>query len=303
MTMTPRLHAQAFGEAMRRMASQPLSTLVFIAALGLALAIPLIAAVLLRSVSAATAHLDTDPHVNVYLALDAADDDVKRIEQALRANPEAASVRFVSKAQALAELKASTHLAEVLASLDRNPLPHAFTVRVRSTEPARLEALKAEWSKLPKVDQVAADFEWSERLGRWLRFGERIIAAVGTLLAAAILFIVGHLIRLQVVTQRDEIEVSQLIGATASDVRRRFLYHGALQGFLAGAAAVGFAGSVAAWLAYEVEALTPTYTADFKVIFLSGATILAIIAGAALLGFVGAWLAVDRELRSFARNR
>jgi len=301
--MTPRLHAQAFGEAMRRMAGQPLSTLVFIVVLGLALAIPLIAAVLLHSVSAATAHLDTDPHVNVYLALDAADDDVKRIELALRANPEAASVRFVSKSQALAELKASTHLAEVLASLDRNPLPHAFTVRVRSTEPARLEALKADWSRLPKVDQVIADFEWSERLGRWLRFGERIVAAVGTVLAAAILFIVGHLIRLQVVTQRDEIEVSQLIGATASDVRRRFLYHGALQGLLAGAAAVGFAGAVAAWLAYEVQALTPAYAADFKVIFLAGSTILAIIAGAALLGFVGAWLAVDRELRTFARNR
>lgn len=301
--MTPRLHTQAFVEAMRRMASQPLSTLVFIAVLGLALAIPLIAAVLLRSVSAATAHLDTDPHVNVYLALDAADDDVKRIEQALRANPEAASVRFVSRTQALAELKASTHLAEVLASLDRNPLPHAFTVRVRSTEPARLEVLKADWSKLAKVDQVIADFEWSQRLGRWLRFGERIVAAVGTLLAAAILFIVGHLIRLQVVTQRDEIEVSQLIGATASDVRRRFLYHGALQGLLAGAAAVGFAGAVAAWLAYEVQVLTPAYIADFKVMFLAGPTILAVISGAALLGFVGAWLAVDRELRTFARSR
>jgi cell division transport system permease protein len=301
--MAPRLHAQAFGEAMRRMASQPLSTLVFVAVLGLALAIPLIAAVLLRSVSAATAHLDTDPHVNVYLALDAADDDVKRIEQALRANPEAASVRFVSKTQALAELKASTHLAEVLASLDRNPLPHAFTVRVRSTEPARLEALKADWTRLPKVDQVIADFEWSERLGRWLRFGERIVAAVGTVLAAAILFIVGHLIRLQVVTQRDEIEVSQLIGATASDVRRPFLYHGALQGFLAGTAAVGFAAAVAAWMAFEVQALTPAYAADFKVMFLRGQAILTIIATAAVLGFVGAWLAVDRELRTFARNR
>ena len=301
--MVTRLHAQAFREALRRMASQPLSTLVFIAVLGLALAIPLIAAVFLRSVSAATAHLDTDPHVNVYLALDASDDDVKRVEQALRANPEAASVRFVSKTQALAELKTATHLAEVLASLDRNPLPHAFTVRVRSTEPARLQAMKSDWSKLAKVDQVVADFEWSERLGRWLRFGERIVAAVGALLAAAILFIVGHLIRLQVVTQRDEIEVSQLIGATASDVRRRFLYHGALEGFFAGAAAVGFAGSVAAWLAYEVQALTPAYAADFKVIFLAGSTIVTVIAGAALLGFVGAWIAVDRELRTFARNR
>ena len=34
---------------------------------------------------------------------------------------------------------------------------------------------------------------------------------------------------------RDEIEVSQLIGATAADVRRPFLYHGLLQGLAGGA--------------------------------------------------------------------
>ena len=123
--MNPRLHAQALAEALRRMAGQPVATGAFIVVLGLALAIPLVAALMLRSVSAAASHLDTDPHVNVYLALDASDEDARRVEQALKASSEAAAVRFVPKGQALAELKATTHLAEVLASLDRNPLPHA----------------------------------------------------------------------------------------------------------------------------------------------------------------------------------
>ncbi|HVQ27087.1 MAG TPA: permease-like cell division protein FtsX, partial [Planctomycetota bacterium] len=224
---------------------------------------------MLRSVSAAASHLDTDPHVNVYLALDASDEDARRVEQALKASSEAAAVRFVPKGQALAELKATTHLAEVLASLDRNPLPHAFTVRVRSAEPARLAALKGAWLQLPKVDQVVADFEWSQRLARWVRFGERVVYAIGTLLGLAILLVVGQLIRLQVVTQRAEIEVSQLIGATAADVRRRFLYQGVIQGALAGTAAVAIAAAVAAWLNLEVQALTPQYAADFKVISMS----------------------------------
>jgi cell division transport system permease protein len=198
--MNPRLHAQALAEALRRMAGQPVATATFVVVLGLALAIPLVAALMLRSVSAAASHLDTDPHVNVYLALDASDEDAKRVEQALKASSEAAAVRFVPKAQALAELKSTTHLAEVLASLDRNPLPHAFTVRVRSAEPARLATLKAAWLQLPKVEQVVADFEWSQRLARWVRFGERVVYAIGTLLGLAILFVVGQLIRLQVVT-------------------------------------------------------------------------------------------------------
>ena len=297
-----RLHSLAFREALRRLAAQPVASATSVVVLGLALALPLIAAILLRSASAATSHFYTDPHVNLYLALDANDDDVKRIDQALRGNPETASVRFVSKTQALDELRATTHLGDVLASLDRNPLPHAFTVRVRSTEPARLQAAKAEWEKLPKVDQVVADFEWSARLGRWLQFGERIVTGIGLLLAAAVLFVVGHLIRLQVVTQRDEIEVSQLIGATASDVRRRFLYSGALQGFLAGAVALGTTALLAAWVGSEVRALTPDYAADFKVLFLPPEIIAWLLLGTALLGLFGAWLAVDRELRRFAHR-
>jgi cell division transport system permease protein len=297
-----RLHALAFGDALRRLAAQPVASATSILVLGLALALPVIGAVLLRSVSAATAHFDTDPHVNVYLALDASDDDVKRVEQALRSSPAAASVKFISRAQALEELRATTHLAELLASLDRNPLPHAFTVRVRSSEPATLEAAKAQWTRLPKVDQVVADFEWSERLARWLRFGERLVMGMGTLLGVAVLLVVGHLIRLQVVTRREEIEVSQLVGATAADVRRPFLYHGALQGFFAGAVAVVTAAIMGVWLGSEVRALTPDYASDFKILFASTEISAWVIAGAAALGLLGAWLAVDRELRHFARR-
>jgi cell division transport system permease protein len=297
-----RLHALAFGEALRRLGAQPLAAVTSILVLGIALSLPVIAAMLLRSVAAGTAQFDTDPHVNVYLTLDASDEDAKQVGEALRASPDAASVRFISRTQALEELRATTHLAEILASLDRNPLPHAFTVRVRSTEPARLQAAKAEWAKLPKVDQVVADFEWSERLGRWLQFGERVVTAIGILLGLAVLLIVGHLIRLQVVTRREEIEVSQLIGATAADVRRPFLYHGAIQGLLAGVVAVATAALLGLWLGAEVRALTPTYASDFKVLFVNAPSLAGVIAGTALLGLLGAWLAVDRELKSFGRR-
>jgi cell division transport system permease protein len=210
-----RLHAFAFGDALRRLAAQPLAAVTSVLVLGLALALPVIGAMLLRSVSAATAQLDMDPHVNVYLTVDATDEDAKRVGDALRASPDAASVRFIPRAQALEELRASTHLAEILASLEKNPLPHAFTVRVRSAEPARLQTLKAEWSKPPKVDQVVADFEWSERLGRWLRFGERLVTVLAILLGISVLFIVGTSFASRSSPGASEIEVSQLIGATA----------------------------------------------------------------------------------------
>ena len=298
-----RLHAHALGEAIGRLSRQPLASLVSILVLATALALPVVAAVALRSVGTAASSIDTEPHVNVYLELDATDEDAKRVERALKGHADAASVRFVPREEALADLKATTHLAEVLAALDRNPLPHAFTVRIRSGAVDRIDAMRAEWSRLPRVEQVRADFEWSRQLGRWTVFAGRALAIGWAMLGLAVLFIVAHLIRLQVVTRREEIEVSRLIGATAADVRRPFLYHGLVQGLLAGAAALALSGGLAAWAGAEVQALTSAYANEFKVLFLSPVEVIWALCGAATLGFAGAWAAVTSEIRAAAAAR
>ena len=298
-----RLHGLAFADALRRLGAQPLASLASVVVLAAAIAIPLIAALVMESVGATTAGLDTDPHVNVYLATNAADGDARRVEQALRAEPDVASVRFISKAQALSELQATTHLADLLASLEGNPLPDAFTARLRTTDAERISALKARLAALPKVDQVAADFEWSERLGRWAGFGRRLVLGIAVLLAAAVAFVVAHLIRLQVLTRREEIEVSQLIGATAGDVRRPFLYHGVLQGLLAAALALALASAFGAWVGSEVSALTPQYAAELKIVFQTPWERAAVVLAACALALLGAWVAVAQELRRFAGRR
>lgn len=300
MSLWLRLHRHALGDAIRRIAAQPLAAAFSVLVLAVAIALPVIAAVALQSVGALTSGLETDPHVNVYLALDASDEDARRVESALRADPQSRSVRFIPRAQALEELKATTHLAELLASLERNPLPHAFTVRVRADDGAKLAAAREAWSKLPSVDQVVADFEWSQRLRRWIRFGDRMLAVIAGVLGAAVAFIVGHLIRLQVVSRRQEIEVSQLVGATAADVRRPFLYHGFLQGTVAGAVALALAWAATAWFGSELGVLTPAYATELKVIFLPDGGSATVVAVCALLGLAGAWWAVGRELRQFS---
>ena len=295
-----RLHALAVGGAARRLATQPLATGVAVLVIALAVALPLLAASVLRSVASVTAGLDTDPHVNVFLALDASDDDVRRIERALKSNPESAAVQFIPRTKALEELKSSSHLAELLANLERNPLPHAFSVRTRSADRERLAQLRTEWAGLAKVDQVAAEFEWADRLSRWIAFADRALAGIALLLAASVLFIVGHLIRLQVLTRREEIEVSQLIGATAADVRRPFLYHGVMQGAAAGLAAVALTALVSAWLNAELQALTSSYAYELKLVFLDPLTLTGVVLGVACLGWAGAWISVSRELRRFS---
>ena len=297
-----RLHALALAAAIRRLAGQPFASAMSIVVLAIAIAIPVVAAIVLRSAGTAAAVVDTDPRVHVYLSLDASDADVKRIERVLASHPDAGQVQFVSRNQAFEELKSTTHLAEILATLERNPLPHAFTVRIRPEARERAAALRADWLAVPGVDEVQADFEWSQRLARWIRLGERLLLSAWILLGRAVAFIVGHLIRLQVLTRKEEIEVSQLIGATAADVRRPFLYHGALQSLLAGTLALAAAWGFAAWASYQLRALTQPYVSDIKVVFLDPADMAAVVVTALTLGLAGAWIAVGRELQRFSAS-
>jgi cell division transport system permease protein len=295
-----RRHVHALADALRRLGAQPLAAGMSIVVLAMAIALPVIATIGLRTLAAAASGFDTDPQVNVFLALDADEADVRRIEQTLKSDAAVAGVRFVSRAQAFEELRSTTHLAEILATLDRNPLPHAFTVRLRPEGLERIAQLREQWARIAKVDQVLADFEWAQRLGRWVRFADRMLFALAAVLAAAVMFIVGHLIRLQVLTRREEIEVSQLIGATAADVRRPLLYHGALQGLLSGALAVALAYALASWADYQVRALALDYSIELKAVFPGLKDIFAVIAGTGALGLAGAWIAVSRELRRFS---
>lgn len=298
-----RLHGAALGDALRRLAAQPLASAMSIGVLAVAIALPVVAAVAFATAGAAASGVDTDPHVNVYLALEATDADVDRVRKVLAAHPDAAKVRFIPRAEAFEELKTRTHLAETLALLERNPLPDAFTVRIRPAARDRATALQSAWEALPAVDHVQADFAWSQRLARWAALGERLLVGAWVLLGIAVAFIVGHLVRLQVLTRRDEIELSQLIGATAADVRRPFLYQGALEGILAGALAVAIAAVLASWASRELLALTPAYASELKVVFLDPMERLAVVLGAGALAVAGAWLAVGRELRRFSSRR
>lgn len=297
-----RLHAMALGDAWRRLAGQPLASAIAVAVIALAVALPVLAYVIVGNASRAAGSFDADPHINVFLALDASDEDARRVETALKARPEAAAVRFIPRSKALEDLKASSHLADLLAQLDRNPLPHAFSVRMKTQDAERLSAVRAEWLKLPRVDQVSADFEWAEKLSRATRFAQRAVAGLIAILAVAVLLIVGHLIRLQVVTQREEIALSQLVGATAADVRRSFLYHGVLQGLAGGGLALALVALGVSWLDLELRALTSSYSTDLKLVFLTTPESVTIVGGVVLLALAGAWLSVSRELRRFAAD-
>lgn len=290
-------HGHACQRAISRLLSQPTVTLLSVLVIGIAITLPLGLYVAFANVSAAASRVNTEPNVNVYLALNASEQETKALEHKLKSLVNVERVTFISREAALSEMKRVANLTELLASLETNPLPQAFSIRPKASDPATLEALKKDLAALPKVETIAMDLEWAQKLKRFATFAERIVLLLGILLAAAVVFVTGNTIRLQILTQKDEIEVSRLIGATRRFIRRPFLYFGAIQGLLAGLVAVLAVLIFIWWAGAEVRALTASYGSDFSLQAPTLPQSLSVIFISALLGWFGAFLSVWMYLR------
>ena len=289
-----RQHREAFARALGKLLAQKSASLLNALVIGVALSLPAGGYVLLANLQGAAQRFTVEPQLSVFLRQDGRRAD---LEPRLKADARIAQARFVSRDEALRELRQAEGLAEVVAALERNPLPDAFVLRAREPSAAVLEALAADLRALPGVARVQVDSAWAQRLAALARIGKLALAFLAALLAVGLIAVTFNTIRLQILTLREEIEVSRLLGATDAFVRRPFLYLGALQGIAGGVIGIAVLWTGVATLNRPVRELAQTYGSDFQLAFLPWPQAVALLAVAAALGWVGALLSVSKYLR------
>ena len=289
-------HLDALRTTAARLLRAPVATLLNVSVIGVALALPVGLYVVVVNLEGLTRALGSDPQLSVFLALDAGPADVKRIAARLREHPIVREARYVPRDEALKELKASAGLADVADSLPGNPLPDAFVILPRDTAPEALETLRDEVRGWPKVAHVQLDADWARRLEAGLRAALLAVWLLATLFAFALVAVTFNTIRLQILTRREEIEVSKLIGATDSFIRRPFLYYGALQGLAGGLAAWAIIWAGVYVLNGALADLSRLYAARIELAPLSPEDSASLLAFSAALGWFGSWLSVNRHL-------
>lgn len=291
-------HSAALASALRRLWSAPLNTLLSLLVIGIALTLPAAGYVLLDNLREMGKNASGAQQISLFLNLEAGRKDIGEIENRLR-QAQAGKWRFVSKEDALKRLQGSEGMAEIVASLPKNPLPDAYIVEPAATEPEQLEALRQTMSGWPKVDHVQLDSAWIRRFDAFLRLGKLAVTLLAGIFAAGLVAVTFNTIRLQVMSQAAEIEVARLIGATDAFIRRPFYYFGALQGACGGLLAFVLVALGLRLLAGPVSELAGLYGGSFA---LHGPApfeaVLLAVAGA-LLGWLGAQLSVSLSLRKF----
>lgn len=291
------LHWQSARSALGKILRQPFGSLLTLLMLSMALALPLSLYLSISSLQDWVGRLTATPQITLFMEQSAEEADLAAVSGTLTKHPKVQSFRFVGRQQALNDLEKRNGLQGLSEGLTDNPLPDAFIVTPKSLEPHELEMLQKELSGLPMVETAQFDANWAKRLYGMVEMGKKLTLFVGAALGIALILVTHNAVRMQILARRDEIEVSKLIGAPDSFIRRPFMYHAMWQGVLAGLAAWG----LTCWLVYSanpaIAEFARLYNERVELRMLTPLELLAVLGIAAVLAMTGARLAADHHLR------
>jgi len=175
-------------------------------------------------------NLESSVEISVFLKEQTTPDQVKELENKIRAMPEVTQVVFISKQQALEEMKDSFgDKKDILSGLEeKNPLPD--TLRIKTIAADQVAPLAGELESFAQADQVRYGQGVVEKLlalSRWVRTAG---LATMILLGVAAVFLIATTIRLSVYARRKEIGIMKFLGATDWFVRFPFILEGMVLG-------------------------------------------------------------------------
>jgi cell division transport system permease protein len=230
--------------------------------------------------------------LSVYLSDQATDTDRATLEGILRESRAISEFAYVSKEDALGRFKATfTDLAGAVDSLQSNPLPASYDVRLEPTAAATVDELARSLRTTAGVEDVRYDRQWLDRLASAVTIVRGVGFVLGAVLTVAAALTVANVVRLALHARRDELEIMQLVGAPRSYIRGPFVAEGLLQGGVG--AAIALAALAALFLAVRGRYLTPlAQTMNLSSVgFLSPELCLLLLVGGMAVGCLGGMVA------------
>ena len=293
-------HLQALLGSLGRLARSPLSTILTLLVIALALALPTSLRLFVTNAQLATGNFANAVDVSVYLKTDVPLAKAQQLAQAAGQRADVAAVTVIAADKGLEDFRTYSGFGEALQALKENPLPHVLHVRpkVEDSSAAALESLRRYFSAWPEVDLVQVDSEWVMRFNAILEVLRQLLLIAAALLGLGVLAVIGNTIRLEIQGRRAEIEVTKLVGGSNSFVRRPFLYTGVLYGLGGALLAWGIVAIAVAVLGDPVATLARLYGSRYVLRGPSRDDIGILLGAGAVLGWLGAWISAARHLRS-----
>jgi cell division transport system permease protein len=236
---------------------------------------------------------------------DATKGDLNSLHDKLAAIPHVKSVGFITKKEALKELRGflKDDTNPIAALNGHNPLPANFVVR--PDDAANLDSIKQAITPpgpdgspkpiSPVISDVFDRQDDRQKIEQVTGALKIVLTIITALLVVASLMLIGNTIRLSIYTRRREVEVMRLVGATRWFIRWPFMIEGVVVGFAGGLVAI-----LILWLG-KVTIVDPL-SSDFALLRAQDSipftTLVAILfAAAVLVSAIGSGITLRRFLR------
>lgn len=273
----------------------PIAAFLTMLVLGVSLALPTSLYIVLKNTQAASENWSTPAEINLFLKKEMSETRYQNLLKRLNNYKEIEHVKYISKAEGMANFSQTSGFNSALKFLDKNPLPAVVVVTpkpyYRTAIAARELLVKLE--REAEVKQGKLDITWLSRLDGIIELFSDAVWVLSVLLLSAVLLITGNTIRLNILSQRAEIEVMKLVGATNSFIQRPFLYTGFWYGIIGGLLAWLVSSLMVFWIEGAVLNLTQLYHADFTIEGLMFSEAVILLLAAIAMGLSSAAMSVN----------
>jgi cell division transport system permease protein len=238
--------------------------------------------------------------VNLFLQKGVTRDQMGRLESMIKLSPCVGKYEFVSEEDALRRFKEYYPGMKAIASdLDANPFPPSYEITIRREFQNRasvqdfVNQLRSEGS----VADVEYDQEWIDRVQFIVQFVRIVGLFFGVVLVFTSVFSISNVIKLMVLSRRDEIEIMRLVGATNSFIKGPFLTEGILQGIVGSFIALLLLFGIYRLILAKVIALNAPFFSANQLHFLSAEMITGLVVGGMVVGFFGSLVSLGKLLK------
>jgi cell division transport system permease protein len=240
--------------------------------------------------------------VTAYIQEAVTDAQIEQITRTIEAMPAVGKVAHTPRDIATENFKTqmASYAPDLLTDADfANPFPASFKISLKgglkSDEDFKtLEKVAAGIGAIKGIEDVSYGQSWVKS---YSTFVSAMAASGGTTIAILLLgglFVVSNSIRAGISARREEIEILELIGATASMIRRPYVVEGALLGGIAAILAIGISFGVQTWQISLLSKNLELARLVSQVSFLGAFAALLFIVLGSFLGAFGAWVTVRK---------
>ncbi len=247
----------------------------------------------LYNIDIATKKLPEKFSITAYLDNNIQKDELDAVIDAFRKKKVVLSVRYISKDEAMKELKTSLKNSDyILEGLEENPLPDSLEIRLKNTEvgPETVQQLSREALKMKGVAEV----NYGEKFLSTLETIKKGVKALGlffaVVLSTGIIFVCYSTVKILFYRRSEEIETFKLLGATKGFIRTPFLIEGAVIGACGGLLSLIGCFSLYYTFLLRLSAAMPI----FKALLFPADLFLPLPVLGMLLGLAGAVIALGR---------